>query len=507
MNLDPMNAATDVETNVSNSSIPSLGRREFVAKTVAVGAFLGGANLHQMAMGATSNAEMEGKFYRAASPTYTIADSMKDSLRFTTRKCMAVYRGNLCANSTFVDPDGIPQPWHEFGDLEGIGWAANAVGAAHEMLCFARMLDDQRLRAIGISVLHHALEGDFIEKDGFLRPYREISTDKRFLNYLHQDRFDTWFCPGSSALIALQFLWASDEVEGNLKQRLRKTALSIADWVWRNTPKCKNGWYARRVTPDGTPYSLTANGKSEDKQFDHSGDATFLLWLWIELTQRGERDYHNEVRRAASVFRDIGGAFGSCNHDTYDDHENVAYSIGFRTLIRAASLLRDDDLVNWALEHCLGGLESFEMKDDRNGVATQGLLMMEESWDTAYLWENAEAAYAYFEAAHLCRNLDYELKGLTILRTAALHHHGDHGFLTEGVDWNNHNGQWRKVGDKKIPIHVGGAQYGDVNYTQPFLNNMHITGPTLYYLKKLAHRQILESDLVFSDCEGNILMS
>jgi len=26
--------------------------------------------------------------------------------------------------------------------------------------------------------------------------------------------------------------------------------------------------------------------------------------------------------------------------------------------------------------------------------------MMEDSWDTAYQWENAEAALAYFEAAH-----------------------------------------------------------------------------------------------------------
>ena len=39
------------------------------------------------------------------------------------------------------------------------------------------------------------------------------------------------------------------------------------------------------------------------------------------------------------------------------------------------------------------------MREDRNGVRTAGLLIMEESWDTAYLWENAEAALAFLDAA------------------------------------------------------------------------------------------------------------
>ena len=128
----------------------------------------------------------------------------------------------------------------------------------------------------------------------------------------------------------------------------------------------------------------------------------------------------SEARLAASIM------------DTYDDHENVSYTVGYRALTRAARLLRDKALFDWALDKCLHGLERFEMKDDRNGVATQGLLYMEDSWDTSYLWENAEAAMAYFEAAKWTQNRDYELKGLTILRAAALHHHGPHGFLTEG---------------------------------------------------------------------------
>ncbi len=448
---------------------------------------------------------MQKRFYRAADPDYSILDSVKDSLRFTTRRCLTTYNGNLCANSTFVDPEGIPQPWHEFGELEGVGWASNAVGGAYELLWFARVFKDQRLRAIGTSVLYHALEGGFFQDDGALKPYRDIPTDKRYYNYLHTDRFDTWFCPGSSAYIALQLLWASDEVDGSLRDQLRGTALRVADWLWKNVGRCDNGWYPRRCKPDGSSFDHTAYGDAKDRQFDHSGDGTFLLWLWTELTRRGYRDCLQEVKRAAQVFREIGGAFGSCNHDTYDDHENVAYSIGFRCLHRAASLLRDPSLYDWALEHCLHGLERFEMHEDRNDVATQGLLYMEDSWDTSYLWENAEAAYALLEAARIHHSREYEIKGLTILRAAALHHHGEYGFLTEGVDWNNHNGQWREVDGKKIPIHVGGVVYGDVNYTQPFLNNMHITAPTLFYLEQMASRNPMENGCKLMDCEESVL--
>ena len=448
---------------------------------------------------------MEKPFFRSASKEYTIVDSVKDSLRFTTRRCLTVYQGNLCATSTFVDPDGDPALWHEFGGLEGVGWAANAVGGAYEILWFARLFHDPRLKAIGTSVLYHALEGGFFQEDGTVKGYRDIRADKRFYNYLHDERFDTWFCPGSTAYIAMQLLWASDEVEGSLRESLRATALKIADWLEQRVGRCDNGWYPRRCKPDGTSFDHTAYGDSRDRQFDHSGDGTFLLWLWVELTRRGYRDHREEIRRAAKVIQNIGGAFGSNNHDTYDDHENVAYSVGFRCLWRAGKLLRDNALVEWALEHCLHGLERFEMKEDRNGVATQGLLYMEDSWDTSYLWENAEAAMAYLEAAELCRNGEYERKGLTLLRTAALHHHGPYGFLTEGVDWNNHNAQWREVNGKKIPIHVGGVVYGDVNYTQPFLNNMHITAPTLFYLERLAQTKVTEPGMVYTDCDRNPL--
>ncbi len=171
---------------------------------------------------------------------------------------------------------------------------------------------------------------------------------------------------------------------------------------------------------------------------------------------------------------DRGGLFGSINHDTYDEHENVAYSVAFRTLREAAKLLGDDKVRAFAYDKCLAGLDQFQMTDDRHGVATKGLLYMEKSWDTAYLWESAEAALAYFEAYQDTGKDRYKQNGLTILRAIAKHHQRDTGFLTEGVDWNNHVGKQH---------HFDGAEYGDIKYTEPFLNNLHLVEPTLLALR------------------------
>ena len=128
---------------------------------------------------------------------------------------------------------------------------------------------------------------------------------------------------------------------------------------------------------------------------------------------------------------------------------------------------------------------------------------MEKSWDTAYLWENAEAALALFEAAadsrarEAAKARQWKLDGMTILRAIAKHHIGSHGFLTEGVDWNDHVGQQH---------HVNKAKYGPINYTEPFLNNQHIVEPTLFYLEKLARRTIQGAQEEYRDLEGSLLL-
>ena len=36
---------------------------------------------------------------------------------------------------------------------------------------------------------------------------------------------------------------------------------------------------------------------------------------------------------------------------------------------------------------------------------------------------------------------------------------------------------------RRAPHHIDRAKFGDIKYTEPFLNNQHITEPTLYYLE------------------------
>ena len=183
-----------------------------------------------------------------------------------------------------------------------------------------------------------------------------------------------------------------------------------------------------------------------------------------DLSSRGLASDQARVRRKLEVFTTSGGIFGSINHDTFDEHECVSYATGFRVLMRAAALLADTGLREFAYRRCLAGLDQFLMREDRNGVATAGLLFMEQSWDTAYLWENAEAASAYMEAFSDTGDPAWRTRAMEILQAIAGHHHGPHGFLTEGVDWNNHVGQEH---------HVGGVQFGAIRYTEPLLNNLH----------------------------------
>ena len=97
---------------------------------------------------------------------------------------------------------------------------------------------------------------------------------------------------------------------------------------------------------------------------------------------------------------------------------------------------------------------------------------------------------------NLCAGRIPAQNGLVILRARAKHHYGAYGFLTEGVDWNDHVGQKH---------HIEQAKYGAIRYTEPFLNNQHITEPTLYYLKHCARKQPAGAATEWLDVEGNRL--
>ncbi len=442
-----------------------------------------------------------GAFYVPENPRYTIVDSVKDSLRFTVDKTLKPdSRGHLVAISSFVNPQAEVMGWHDFGNLEGPGWAANAIGGAYEILAFGKFLNSQSWPTHALGILDHVLEGGFVEeKTGFITGYRETTTGKFCLNYKHKS---DWFCPGSMAKVAFQMLLLVDELGQDPRApRLRNVAVLCAQWIQDHVEPVPNGWFPRRTTPEGKVYRPSPDG-GNDTYWQSSADGLFIVQLQAALTDRRLADYRPQLRDKIRVFMNAGGIFGSINHDTYDPQENVAFSVAFRTLRLAAKVLQDETIRTFAYSRCLAGLEQFKMTDDRNGVATKGLLYMEKSWDTAYLWENAEAALAFFEAALDTRKENplqsrrYEQDGLVILRAIAKHHYGPHGFLTEGVDWNNHVGQQH---------HINQAKFGAIQYTEPFLNNQHIVEPTLFYLSNLARKSATDKSTRWLDLENNVI--
>lgn len=441
---------------------------------------------------ASAPATQPARFYLSADPAYSIFDSAADSLRFTLTRCMTTHKGHACSTSSFVDPSGAIMAWHDFGPLEGPGWAANAVGGAYELIGWSRFAGNREMEKTALSVLDHVLENGFIDRQsGFIRNYRHVPRNQFVLNFKHNN---DWFCPGSTAKVALQMLLCSD-LDDKRRDALRSAAKAYAGWMDQHLKAAPNGWFPRRCTPTGALYEKSAEG-GKDPFPTASADSLFILQLWAELTARNLTDYRQPLARALKAFQDAGGIYASINHDTYDAHENVAYSVAFRVFRRASQVLNEPSLSRYALDNILPNLDRFKMHEDRNGVATRGLLWMEASWDTSYMWENAEASLAYLEAHTDTRNPAYLSDALTILRAAAQHHHGPHGFLTEGVDWNNHVGQQHHIDNKK---------FAAIKYTEPFLNNQHITEPTLFFLTHHATVTQEADRRVYRDHEGNVL--
>jgi hypothetical protein len=459
-----------VPTGVLDMGIHELDKGEHKLSVEIVGANEKAVKSYMFGLDYVLLKDIASAFYLPENPKYTILDSMRDSVRFA-EDTLVPFDGKLACKSSFVDQAGEIMHWHDFGDLEGPGWAANAVGGAYELYCFAKYSGDESLADKALLLLDHVLEDGFIDYEtGFITGYRDTAKNEFCLNYQHKSN---WFCPGSMAKIAYQLLIFSDLLESERKSKMRQATVKCAAWIDDNIKSTSNGWYPRRCKPNGEHYPQNAYGDG-DILFEKSADGLFIIQLNTGLTQHGLADFKDEIKQKIGVFIKAGGIFGSINHDTYDEHENVAYSVAFRVLRQAAELLGDKTISNFAYDKCLAGLDQFKMTEDRNGVQTKGLLYMEKSWDTSYLWENAEAALAYFEAYTDTNNKSYIADGLTILRAIAKHHHGRRGFLTEGVDWNNHVGKQH---------HFDEAEYGDIKYTEPLLNNLHIVEPTLLVIK------------------------
>ncbi len=375
--------------------------------------------------------------------------------------------GNLRATSSFVDPEGETMLWHDFGPLEGPGWAANAVGGAHLLYRWGSYASDVGIQEQALRLVDHVLDDGFIQPDGLILPYWHTVEQRFCLNYTHNDE---WLCPGSVAKIGVQML----ELARDLPERravLTQTAHRLARWLAEHVPLLDSGWTPRRITVAGEAYPRSPHG-DPDPIYDHSADGLFLLQLW---TLTGNLDL---ARTLGDAFVQAGGLWGSINHDTFDDHENVAYACAFRILRQIANLLDRPGWSDFAHEVALPAMQRYRMDDNRNGIFTQGLFWMEESWDTAYLWENAEVAQAHLEAWLERGDETHRDVALGVLAAIARHHYGSLGFLTEGVDWNNHVGQQH---------HIRNAEYGAIRYTEPLLNNLHHLEATLTYLNAIHH--------------------
>jgi len=460
-----------IPTGVLDMGICELDKGEHKLRIEIVGANEKAVKAYMFGIDYLLLEEIQSSFYLPKDSSYTIFDSVRDSVRFAVERTLVPYKGHLCCKSSFVDKDGNIMGWHDFGNLEGPGWAANAVGGAYEIYLFSKHIRDPSLAEKAILLLDHVLEDGFIDYEtGFITGYRDTVTGRFCLNYKHNS---DWFCVGSMAKVAFQLLIFGDLLDNDRKEKMYGIATRTAAWIDAKVKPAPNGWYPRRCTPTGQHYAKSPDG-GNDSLFEKSADGLFIIQLFTALTKRGLANYTDRIDEKVKLFIKLGGIFGSINHDTYDEHENVAYAVAFRVLREAAKLLGEEKIRAFAYDKCLADLDQFKMKEDRNGVQTKGLLFMEKSWDTAYLWENAEAALAYIEAYLDTNNKLYLLDGLTILRAIAKHHHGDYGFLTEGVDWNNHVGKQH---------HFNEDEYGDIKYTEPLLNNMHIVEPTLLAIK------------------------
>jgi hypothetical protein len=441
-------------------------------------------------------------FYLPEDSGNTIVDSALASVRFLRHVSERDDAGRLFCRSIDATPDGALVRYR--GRLmDGVGYCADSVYGATMLVRLGRIVERAEFEEMGWSYLDHALQAGFFDDPALpIRMYRDVETGALIDNV---ESKDAYLELGHIARVATHLLrLAALDADTARAARCRTIAGRTATWVI-GTERCENGWFARRCSQDGRvfPYSTNAFGPVDlddfdvhDPIYDRSGAGILAMQLLAAVTADGVVDAGASLKESVSAFVEDGGFFGSTNTDTEDLDENVSYALGFQTLMEASEVLADPGLQAFAYDRCLAPLETFELTRDLNGVATKGLLYMEDSWNAACTWEMAEVAQAYLVAYADSRQRSHALKALTILRGMAMHHHGRFGFLTEAVDWDGHSTAER---------HFPGERYGDIITTHPFLNNLHILQPTVTYLERHAIRLPGKDGVTFFDLEGNRL--
>jgi hypothetical protein len=443
-------------------------------------------------------------FYLPENPTFTILDSAIASARFATKVSETTEAGDLRCISPDADPDGKMYPLRGHF-VEGVGYCTDAVFAANQLIRFGQLLSSPDLISVGVRLARHVLlTGFFDDGEIPIRMYRD-SNSAEFMDDLEGEGEHLEL--GHMARVAHQLLALAEVIDdADMAAKATAASLRFADWL-EGVQLCDNGWYPRRSSRDGSVYRLAPRAigpvtlvgpLKPDPVWDISGCGALILQFLAALQRTGLRDVSTSLARGVETFIQGGGYFGSVNTDTEDPRENVAYAMAFLAINDAAKVLNVDRWTTFAYESCLGPLSDFEMCEDVNGLETKGLLWMEHNWNSACMWEIAEAAEAYMVAYADRAQRGHLLKALTMLRGMAKHHHGPHGFLTEAVDWDGHSTVLR---------HFEGRRYSDIAVTHPFLNNLHVLEPTVSYLSSHAFRGTLPDGTgeAFYDIEGNLL--
>ena len=181
-----------------------------------------------------------------------------------------------------------------------------------------------------LEVLDHVLEHGFIDWDsGFIKGYRNTQSNELCLNYKGNS---DWFCPGSMAKIAFQLLLFADTIADDPRsERMKTAAVKCARWIDRHVDSTPNGWFPRRCSPNGKTYKLTPEGGND--AFWQTRQMACLSSTASSSDPARISDFTDQIREKCGYSCRLGGIFGSINHDTYDPHENVAYSVAFHTLL------------------------------------------------------------------------------------------------------------------------------------------------------------------------------
>jgi len=440
-------------------------------------------------------------FYLPEDPDNTVLDSAIASVRFAAKVCDDPGDGSLRCQSMDAIPDGTLVAFRD-RMIDGVGYCTDSVFAANQLIRFGRLLDSPGMIRFGERLAMHAFNAGFFDDPTLpVRLYLVIGSN-RFLDNL--EGHETYIEPGHMARVGHQLLMLSDVVDAAMAERARTAGLRIATWAV-GLERCANGWFPRRSTPEGRVFPNAADAFGPvglggplafDPIHDRSGSGVLILQLLVEAHARGLHDFSGPIAETIKAFIDAGGHFGSTNSDTEDLEENVTYAMAFQALHAAGKLMQRSDWVEFAYDHCLAPLARFELVEDLNGLATKGLLYMEDSWNSACTWEIAEAAEAYLVAYGDRGSRTDLLKALTMLRGLAKHHHGPHGFLTEAVDWDGHS---------VVTRHMDGKRYSDIVTTHPFLNNLHVVEPTVTFLERFAVRSAADGSEAYYDPEGNRL--